>query len=112
MPSLIDQWASGNPRQGGRAYGINILGCILGPLFASYFLLPWLREGHALLILSGPLFALYLLNLRALSGKRQAISGLAAAGVLIWSLFFAQDFQTLIRGFGKGMEARRDYAAS
>src|SRR5258708_37523976 len=54
-PRLIDQWAGGNPRQGGRAYGINILGCILGPLVASYFLLPWLREGHALLILSGPL---------------------------------------------------------
>ncbi len=31
-PGLIDEFAGGNPAQAGRAYAINVLGCILGPL--------------------------------------------------------------------------------
>ena len=36
---------------------INVLGCILGPLFACYVLLPWMSERHALILLSLPFFA-------------------------------------------------------
>ena len=39
-PSLIDAYATGSPAVAGRAYALNVLGCILGPLFASYVLLP------------------------------------------------------------------------
>ncbi|MBN2124897.1 MAG: hypothetical protein JW821_11430, partial [Deltaproteobacteria bacterium] len=39
-PKIIDEYSSGQPRGAGRAYALNILGCILGPLFASYILLP------------------------------------------------------------------------
>ncbi len=30
--------------EAGRAYAVNVFGCILGPLFASYILLPWAGE--------------------------------------------------------------------
>jgi predicted membrane-bound spermidine synthase len=111
-PSLIDEYSGGNPRQAGRAYGVNILGCILGPLLASYLLLPWFKEGRVLLILSAPLFALYFLNLRALPGWLRMVSGAGAFGILMWSLFFAHDFETKVRDIGKGIEVRRDYVAS
>ena len=35
-PSLIDEYAAGHPADAGKAYAINVLGCILGPLFACY----------------------------------------------------------------------------
>ena len=31
-PSLIDEYAAGHPAVAGRAYALNVLGCILGPL--------------------------------------------------------------------------------
>ena len=43
-PSLIDEYATGDPAVAGRAYAVNVLGCILGPLFACYVLLPWISE--------------------------------------------------------------------
>jgi len=57
-PSLIDQYAAGHPAAAGKAYGINVIGCILGPLCASYFLLPHVSERYALVILGLPLLSL------------------------------------------------------
>ena len=45
-PNLIDSYALGDPAQAGRAYAVNVFGCILGPLVSSYALLPWLGEAH------------------------------------------------------------------
>ena len=53
-PMLIDQWAGGNPTAAGKAYAINVTGCILGPLVAGFFLLPWISERWALLIFTLP----------------------------------------------------------
>ena len=39
-PKLIDEWSAGDPHRAGRAYAVNVWGCILGPLAASYLLLP------------------------------------------------------------------------
>jgi MFS family permease len=47
-PSLIDEYAAGNPAVAGKAYAINVLGCILGPLFACYVVLPEIGERYAL----------------------------------------------------------------
>src|SRR5262249_600030 len=35
-PRLIDSYSRGHPGHAGKAYGLNVLGCILGPLFACY----------------------------------------------------------------------------
>ena len=59
-PGLIDKFRQGTPAAAGRAYAINVLGCILGPLVASYVLLPYLNERNALIILTLPFVAFYM----------------------------------------------------
>lgn len=53
-PLLVDHWSGGDPHHAGRAYAVNVLGCIAGPLFASFVLLPNLSERSSLLLLSLP----------------------------------------------------------
>ena len=64
-PSLIDEYAAGQPAKAGQAYAINVLGCILGPLFACYILLPHLSERYALILLGLPFFIFYFLLRRS-----------------------------------------------
>ena len=110
-PSLIDEYAAGDPAVAGKAYAINVLGCILGPLFASYALLPWISERYALVLLGLPFFVFYFLGWRFLSRRLRWGSGLAASAVLVCSLFFVKDFQGWITGLAQKAEVRRDYAA-
>jgi spermidine synthase len=56
-PLLVDSWSSGDPDRAGTAYAVNISGCLLGPLVASFALLPALGERWTLAIFSIPLFA-------------------------------------------------------
>ncbi len=111
-PSLIDQYATGQPAAAGRAYSINVLGCILGPLFASYVLLPSLSERVSMIILGLPLLALCLTCGQTLTLRQRAVSGLAAVGVLAWCLFGATDMAGTLAEAAKSTEVRRDYAAS
>ena len=53
-PMLVDRWAGGDPANAGKAYAINVVGCILGPLLAGFLLLPWVSERWSLLLLSVP----------------------------------------------------------
>src|SRR5580698_10415303 len=55
-PSLVDEYAGDDPRRAGTAYAVNVAGCIAGPLFASYFLLPFMSERLALVMLGAPFF--------------------------------------------------------
>ena len=57
-PLLVDSWSSGDPERAGRAYAANVLGSLLGPLVAGFWLLPWLGERWSLVVLSIPLFGL------------------------------------------------------
>jgi spermidine synthase len=111
-PSLIDQYAAGQPAAAGKAYSVNVVGCILGPIFASYVLLPFLSERIALILLGLPLLALCLVCGGTLTVKQRTISALAGAGALAWCLFGAHDFAGLLAKTAKGTQVRRDYAAS
>src|ERR1017187_5140572 len=111
-PSLIDEYAAGDPAVAGKAYAVNVLGCILGPIFASYVLLPWINERHALILLSLPFFVFYLLGWKSLSRWQRLGSGLTASAVIVCSLFFSGDFQGLISNYSKSTEVRQDSAAS
>ena len=111
-PSLIDQYAAGQPAAAGKAYSVNVVGCILGPIFASYVLLPHLSERVALILLGLPLLVLCLVCGRTLNSRQRMISTLAGAGTLSWCLFGAGDFAGLLSQSSKGTEVRRDYAAS
>ncbi len=57
-PLLVDSWSRGAPDRAGKAYAVNVLGSLLGPLVASFWLLPWLGERWSLVVLSIPLFGL------------------------------------------------------
>lgn len=74
-PALVDRWSLGNARRAGTAYALNVLGCIVGPLLASFFLLPSLGERKTLLSLSAIFLAVGILAaITPAAGKR---SGLA-----------------------------------
>jgi len=53
-PLLVDRWSAGDPDKAGRAYAINVLGCILGPLLSGFILLPFLNERWVLVLFALP----------------------------------------------------------
>ncbi|MGA2786591.1 MAG: hypothetical protein ABSF60_03605 [Verrucomicrobiota bacterium] len=111
-PSLIDEYATGDPAVAGRAYAVNVLGCILGPLFVCYVLLPYMSERHALILLGLP-FPVFCLLLRHSCSRRQQLGwGLAAVAALMASLFLVGDFETMLLRTQKNTVVRRDYAAT
>jgi spermidine synthase len=111
-PGLIDDYAGGDPTRGGRAYAINVMGCILGPLAASYILLPRMSGPASLLILGLPFFAFYLAGFKSLPVPLRTFSILTACLITTWSWFFSHDFRDLAAKGSIRMETRRDYAAS
>ena len=110
-PALIDKYSGGRPAEAGRAYALNVFGCILGPLFASYILLPWLNQENTLVILAAPFFLFYLLLGKRLPLMRRLIWGAVAFAALAAGLFFSQSFETSLLKEEKAT-VRRDYAAS
>jgi spermidine synthase len=110
-PGLIDQYAAGQPAAAGKAYAINVLGCILGPLVASYLLLPHFGERYVLVILSAPLLLLGF-TCRQPKGFAVRVAGGLAAAAVVWSLFFATDYEKLLKKMDPNTQVRRDYAAS
>lgn len=110
-PGLVDRFSKGNPAAAGKAYAINVLGCILGPLVASYLLLPVMSERSALLLLSLPFLAFYLYFWKSLP-VFQRISSMSSGGLLaVYSLCFYKGFAGVF-GPSSHVEERRDYAAS
>lgn len=53
-PMLVDRWSGGDPDEAGKAYAINVVGCIVGPIISGFFLLPVMSERWVLLILAIP----------------------------------------------------------
>jgi spermidine synthase len=55
-PAILDRFSRGDPDRAGRAYAINIVGCVLGPLVSGFLLLPLAGERLALCALALPWF--------------------------------------------------------
>jgi spermidine synthase len=53
-PMLVDRWSRGDPDQAGKAYAVNVVGCILGPLLAGFVLLPLMSERWVLFAFALP----------------------------------------------------------
>jgi len=53
-PMLVDRFSQGDPDRAGIGYAVNVAGCILGPLFAGFVLLPYLDERQGLVLLALP----------------------------------------------------------
>jgi spermidine synthase len=94
-PMLVDRWSGGDAERAGKAYAINVLGCILGPLFASFGLLPHFSERLCLAIFSLPWFAMILYWPRgkrlSQSARILSFASVAAAAAV---LFFARDYSS------------------
>jgi predicted membrane-bound spermidine synthase len=111
-PSLVDDYASGSPERAGKAYALNVFGCILGPLFASYILLPNVSNRYGLILLSLPLLLIFIRFWKSLPNKpRLGFGSFVSASVAI-ALFFSGDYEDHIQRTEKHAVIRRDYTAS
>jgi spermidine synthase len=111
-PWLIDEYGAGDPRRAGAAYAINVVGCIVGPLFACYLLQPHVSGRYALIWTAVPLAACWVAAARSLPRIRQVVYGLALAGAAVYAVVEARDFEEVLAGGGGDAEVRRDYIAS
>ncbi len=94
-PMLVDRWSGGDPDRAGRAYAVNVVGCIVGPLLAGFFLLPWFGERVSMLLLVLPWFAMALQP--GWQAKRRWLQTAAATGFLAAGLavfFLSRDYET------------------
>lgn len=115
-PQLIDEHARGEPRGAGTAYAVNVLGCILGPLFAGYFVLPALGVTWTLLA-SASIYPAFLLATRP-TPAQPAWRGTIVAGLLLAALGATvvrthEDPAAYAGGHvDAAVEVRRDHVAS
>ena len=100
---LIDQFSDGDPQAGGRAYAVNTVGCILGPLFAGYLFLPILGVKFSQILLAAP-FAVY-----AVYYFRSILVTVFAVLLFVSTGFFLSYED---RVFYSSAVVRRDYAAT
>lgn len=97
-PMLVDRWSRGDPDRAGKAYGVNVLGCILGPLLCGFVLLPRFDERSATLILTLPWIAVAIESWFSAQSKLQTRA--AGYGLLVAALaiaFLTKDFETQYR---------------
>ena len=93
-PMLVDRWSAGDPDRAGRAYAVNVVGCILGPLLSGFLLLPWFGEQTSMLLLVLPWFCLtvpLLLRVARRLPQSVAAGGLIAAALAVF--FLTEDYE-------------------
>lgn len=95
-PMLVDRWSGGDPDRAGRAYAVNVLGCIAGPLVAGFVLLPLFGERVSTLLFVAPWMAMAFFQPRGheahARGRTVAYASVVAGLVLFAS---TKDFETL-----------------
>jgi len=122
-PAMIDRVAKGNPALAGKAYAVNILGCILGPLVTAYILLPQLGAKYSMIVLALPFAILFTVHIGALTPQwRWVIASLTAlffVSSLVYHLTYEdprgrnsdsyvvrRDHTATVTSTGRGMEKR------
>lgn len=95
-PMLVDRWSAGDPNRAGKAYAVNVLGCILGPLLSGFILLPWISEHWVLALLSIPwlLVGLYsqVSPLANAPTERKPIAVFALSAAALTLVMFTRDY--------------------
>jgi predicted membrane-bound spermidine synthase len=95
-PMLVDRWSQGDPGRAGRAYAVNVFGCILGPLLAGFLVLPLVGEHTAMLIFILPFMAMavFPVGVAKLSNADRIFAySVVAAAVLVFVL--TKDFESV-----------------
>jgi spermidine synthase len=94
-PMLVDRWSGGDPDRAGRAYAVNVVGCIVGPLVSGFILLPLVGEHVSMLMFVLPWFVMTLpsRSTRAMTlAPRVATAIILLAAITI--LFLTKDYET------------------
>ncbi len=107
-PKLIDQYSQGNPNNAGRAYAINVVGCVIGPLIASYVLLPQWGVKVSLILMAVPFVLLFAAYARELKGAIRIPATAATAALLVCSIWVSISHEEKYPG---GI-VRRDHTAT
>lgn len=108
-PKLIDDYARGQPQAAGIGYAVNVVGCIAGPLFAGYYLLPQVGVKVALLVLALPFLLFLVLSARAHAARwwPALLTSIALlAGSTLSRTYEDPAF------YEKGSQVRRDHVAT
>ncbi len=83
-PWVLDEQAGNDPARVGRAYAVNLLGCLLGPLVTGFLLLPAVGPKTTSLLLVAPLF-LFALAAPVRAERRRVEQALAVGlAALAW----------------------------
>jgi spermidine synthase len=116
-PALVDREGADDPGLVGRAYAINLCGCLLGPLATGFVLLPALGTRWTAFAMALPLFLLLFersIRRHAHPLSRVAAVGLAA-GVWFSTTLFEEEYPTaqvrhdhvaMVVAAGTGMDKR------
>jgi len=118
-PSLVDRNAEGDPDRAGRAYAVNIVGCILGPLLASYFFLPLWGARGSMILMALPYLVFLVVEFRGMAQVWKVPTSVAAMALLMCALAVNRSYeeglsQDVVRrdatatviSFGSGMGKR------
>jgi len=123
-PQLIDDDSSGIPHKAGQAYAVNILGCVIGPLFTSYVLLPKAGEKFSTIALGIIFLFLYVAYYKKniLGKTRLMILSFLAGVMLLFSAGVTLSYEDIhllhagnVRDFyilGKDRIVHRDHTAT
>jgi predicted membrane-bound spermidine synthase len=111
-PALVEEESGGDPGRAGFAYAVNVAGCVLGPLAASYLLLPNLGVRAALALLAAPLAAAALAVRGAAAPRRRRAAAAAGACAAALVLGVSRGDEDFARAGGRAALLRRDYAAT
>jgi len=111
-PKLVDDYSRGFPGLAGRAYAINVLGSILGPLCAGYLILPALgtREGMVLLAVPFLLLPVVYWKLEPCRDRWLLGTGSVATAMVARALLFSISHEEGLHG--EDVEIRRDHTAT
>jgi spermidine synthase len=114
-PRLVDRFSEGDPNRAGVGYAVNVAGCILGPLFAGFVLLPYLDERYALVTLALPWLLVGVsfacLGQPGLAKRFTAPRAIASSVILLASfalIFMTQSYVQQV----PGAQVRRDSTAT
>ena len=94
-PMLVDRWSAGDPDLAGRAYAINIVGCILGPLVAGFVLLPLFGEHLSMLLFVLPWFAMAFQPIPPEGRLRFRAASAALCAAALATVFLTKNFETV-----------------
>ena len=111
-PQLIDTVAQGDPTAAGKAYAINILGCIIGPLVAAYGLLPQLGAHYSLALLALPFSIFFGVRMAALTPSWRWPVAVAGVFLLTSSAFYHRTYEDPRGRNSEFYMIRRDHTAT